>query len=272
MPRSRASTALTPPLLALALLAPAATGAAEPAADGEATPEAAAPDATPEAATPDTAPDAALAPAPPPRRAIAFTVGGGLRAFTTSAIDLAGLADAPGFGAADDTAPLALGFGVEGGVIIAGWELLAQAHLGLGGLNLSHVEDRYFASEPESIGSNLTAGLGLAGRRLFRLGADAELAAGLRAGYLLMTAASPAGSAFFRAVDAGPELEIRYRLHGRRGDREGGGWLGIGVDARALLPIVAEVSSGDDSKFALDGTGDVIWLIGGALTYRFDGR
>lgn len=223
--------------------------------------------AAPPAETPETAPTATPE---PPRRAVGFYVGGGPRAQVTTAIDLAALAGSDAFGEGDDTSPLALGFAFGGGLVLGDWELGAQALLALGGLNLSRVEERYFDAEPQPLGSMLTASLEGAARHLWRLAPDFELAAGLGAGYLLMSAASPAGSAFFRAITVGPEVGARYRLHGRRG--AGGGWIGVAFDGRLLLPVVAEARGGGAAKFELDGIGDATWLGGGGVSYRFDWR
>lgn len=205
---------------------------------------------------------------------IAASLGVGLRLHTTGAIDLAGLAGSQDFGSGDDATPAALGLTLSFGLLIDDWELVAEAAVAIGGLDLAQVEERYFDSEPQPIGGTSTAYLMGSVRYLWRLAVDAELAAGLGAGYVPMGASSPVGGGFFRAIAMGPEAEIRWRIHGDDAGEPGGGggWLGLGVDARLLLPVVAEARSQGEPLFSLDGIGDPIGLGGVTVAYRFDWR
>lgn len=191
-------------------------------------------------------------------------IGVGVRMQTTSAIDLAGLAGASGYGAANDASPAALGLALSGGLLVDDWELLVEGMLAFGGLSLAGVEERYFNAEPQPIGGAPTVSLMGAGRYVFALGALGELAAGFGGGVVIMGASSPVGGGYFRAISVGPEAEIRIKL-------AAGGTLGLGLDARLLVPYVAEVSGGEP-KFALDGIGDPVWMGGAALTYRHGWR
>jgi len=217
--------------------------------------------ASPAAAQPDDGP------------AIALSIGTGLRINTTGAIDLADVAGSTDYGTGDDASPASLGLMITLGVLIDRWEIMGEAAVNIGGLDLGGIEERYFASEPEPIGGTSTAWLMGAVRHLFRLAPDVELAAGLGAGYVVMGASSPVGGAIYRAVSLGPEAEIRYRVTDADGPGDlGGGWFGFGLDGRLLLPVIAEVSSGDESAFALDGVGPVNWLAGASVHYRYDWR
>lgn len=201
---------------------------------------------------------------------LALTVGGGLRFQTTGTIDLADLAGVEGYGANDDTTDGALGVSLEVGVIVHDrWEVALDVLMAFGGLSITDIEDRYFDAEPQPIGGNATVHLDLFARYLWRLHPIVELAPGLGVGWMTMGASSPAGAGFFQAVQVGPGLELRLRLHGRG---EGGGWLALGGDVRALWPVTAEVGSGDEPRFEMSGAGDPIWLVGGGVGYRYDWR
>ncbi len=267
-------------LACLAIVFASPIASAQPAPDVEPAPQSVpepAPQSAPEPAphaepAPQSAPEPAphVEPEPPaPETVVGLSLGTGLRFNSVGAIDLAGLAGSTDYGEANDAGPFSLGLAITLGVIVDAWELMGEAAVNFGGLNLSGIEERYFDSEPEPIGGTSTAWLYGSVRRLFRLTPDVELAAGLGGGYLLMGASSPAGGGFYRAISVGPEAEIRYRVSG---EGLGGGWFGLGLDGRLLVPVVAEVGSGDDAYFSLEGTGDVNWLAGLAVHYRYDWR
>lgn len=201
----------------------------------------------------------------------ALSLGVGLRLNATGAIDLAGLAGASGYGSGDDSSPASLGLAITLGVLVDRFEVMVEGAVNVGGLDLAGVEERYYESDPQPIGGTSTAWLSVAARYLLRLSADVELAAGLGGGYLVMGASSPVGGGFYRAITAGPEAELRYRVHGEA-ERVGGGWLTLALDGRLLLPTVARVGADPEPVFAMDGVGDANWLAGLGLYYRFDWR
>jgi len=196
------------------------------------------------------------------------SLGVGLRMQMTSAIDLAKLAGATGYGEADDAPGPSLGLILSGGVVTRRCELIVEGLMAFGGLALGDIEERYFGAEPEPIGGTASIALKVSARYRLPLSASTEVALGAGAGWLAMGASSPVGGGYLRAVQLGPEAELRFKAHG---DGPGGGWFGLGIDGAVLLPYHVSASSGEP-LFESDGLTDPVFLVGGAATYRYAWR
>ncbi len=196
--------------------------------------------------------------------------GAGLSFRHTTSASLAEIAGEPGYDHTDDTSPGALGFDVRAGVLLpVQLELDATASIAVGGLNLSQVEERYFASEPQQLGSSLTAGA------YGSLRFAPELSDGFRAlvgpsfGLQRMAASSPAGDAHLDLLGVGLDAGFRLRLH--HISRVVDGHLELVLSARRELPLDAAAKTGPHTVL-FSGTGGsppAIYSFGLGIQYVF---
>ncbi|MCA9537790.1 MAG: hypothetical protein KC620_02810 [Myxococcales bacterium] len=181
-------------------------------------------------------------------------------------VDLARLADAKGYGSANDGSPASLGLALSGGFIFnESIEVGVRAELHVGGLDLAAIEKRYFGDE-DNVGSALTTALELMGRVALPLTEELDLIAGGAAGYTLLSAASGVGSGRIEGIGIGPQVGLRYRVNGLPG--QDSGHLQLTLDGRYLIPWQVKVGSGDTAKFD-DTSGEGVLLAGGVLSYVF---
>ncbi len=185
-------------------------------------------------------------------------------------LDLAAIGGSEDFGADHDQSPGSLSFEVGAGMAFAAaLELRASAWIGVGGLALAHVEERYFGGGPELVGSSLTVGTGGSLRYAPRLSSDLRLLIGPAGDWKRLTAASPLGSAHLELVGVGLDAGLRWRAGAvsRRID----GHLELVFSARRELPVGVWVGrSGDGVLFSgVQAGGDPIYSAGVGAAYVF---
>jgi hypothetical protein len=188
----------------------------------------------------------------------------------TTAIDLAKIAGASGYGSANDAGPGALGFELRAGV----WfpfqlELDATGSIAAGGLNLSRVEERYLGASPQPLGSTLTASADFGVRFAPLVTPGIRLLLGPSAGAERMSATSPAGAARLDMLHVG--LDAGLRLHTNRISRVVDGNIEAVVGVRRELPFHLSVSkNGSDDVFSgTQSEQPQIYSFGIAVQYVF---
>lgn len=164
----------------------------------------------------------------------------------TTAIDLAEVAGADGYGAADDTSPgalgLRLGLGYRLEEIV---ELWVDGRLGVGGLALDHTETRYFG-QTDTIGGSASLEAGV--HALFPFGGrDFQWLVGPGGIYHLMSASSGVGMSTVRSLGLGARVGVRWRLN--EFGTAGSGYLEVDLDAYYHAPTFVRVGSGDVPRF-----------------------
>ena len=157
-------------------------------------------------------------------------------------VDLAQIGGSDDHGSDGDQSPGSLSAEIGAGLLFRpGFELRGSAWLGVGGLALAHVEERYFDSGPEQIGSSLTVGAGGSARYAPALTPGVRAFVGPAVDWKRLTAASPAGSA---------HLELTFA-------------------ARRELPVAVWVGrSRTDVLFSgVESAGDPVYSIGMGAAY-----
>ncbi len=195
-------------------------------------------------------------------------VGIGLGYRWLSAIDLAEQAGASGYGSEDDTTGrgiLSL-FDLRGGVLFASvLELDVSAWIGIGGLALADVEQRYFGST-DVVGGALALGADASARYAPKIASDWRLLIGPGASLTRLSASSSLGLTRVDLVGVG--LDLGARLHTNRMGSVADGHVELVLRARRELPAGVHVSAGDDVLFSgTSGSGDPIWSLGATVSY-----
>lgn len=185
-------------------------------------------------------------------------------------VDLADVGGANGFGSESDQSPGSLSVEIGAGMLFpAPLELRANAWLGVGGLALARVEERYFDSGPEQVGSSLTVGAGGSLRYAPRLTPELRAFVGPAADWKRLTAASPAGSAHLELVGVGVDAGLRWRAGSVARAVEG--HLELTLGARRELPVRVWVGrSRDDVLFSgVEDASDPVYSFGIGAAYVF---
>jgi hypothetical protein len=196
--------------------------------------------------------------------------GAGASLRYTTALDLAEVAGQTGYGRGDDTSPAALGFELRAGVLLpVDVELDATGSIAVGGLNLGRVERRYLGSEPQPIGSTLSANADLGARFAPALGSGIRFLIGPSFGAERMAASSPAGGAYLDLFHVGLDAGVRIRTN--RISRVVDGSLELVLTTRRELPFALRVarSANDVVLSGTDGNGPDIYSLGIAVEYVF---
>lgn len=199
---------------------------------------------------------------------VLLAVGAGFR--HTTAVDLAEIAGSNAYGAGEDQSPGSLSFELGAGMLFpSALELRALAWVGVGGLALAEVERRYFASEPEPIGSSITAGAGGSLRYSPAVGSALCLSVGPAIDIKRLTAASPAGSAHLDLVGLGVDAGARWRVSSVA--RRVGGHLELIGSVRREIPARLWVGrSGSDRLLTgVGGSSDPIYSVGVSVAWVF---
>ncbi len=197
--------------------------------------------------------------------------GGGLAVRRTVGLDLAKIAEEPGYGQGDDAGPLALGLEARGAFRFPfDLEVTASGAVAVGGLDLGAVEQRYLGAQ-EDIGSTASV-WGEAGLRYApRLSDDLHALVGPQVGWHYLSASSPAGHARSALVAAGLDLGVRLRLHEQ--PRKLNHYLEFSLQGRREFPLTLQVSRDSASEDAVlfDSTSQSarIYSFGLSATYVF---
>jgi hypothetical protein len=186
----------------------------------------------------------------------------------TTDLDLAAEANATGYGSGNDVSPGALSWEVRAGVLLPiALELDATARIGVGGLALGRVEERYFG-EQDQIGSSLSVGVDASARFAPLLIPRLRLLVGPAAGLSRLAASSGSGMARADLFGIGLDVGARYRLHSI--SRVVDGHLELVLGMRRELPIAVRVAQGaDDVLFTGTGGGETVYSFGIGVGYVF---
>ncbi len=185
-------------------------------------------------------------------------------------VDLAQIGGADDYGSDGDQSPGSLSMEIGAGLAFrAGFELRASAWLGVGGLALAHVEDRYFDTGPGQIGSSLTVGTGASVRYAPELTPAVRAFVGPAVDWKRLTAASPAGSAHLELVGVGLDAGLRFRTSSAASKL--GGHVELTFGARRELPVGVWVgrSRSDVSFSGVESAGDPVYSVGLGAAYVF---
>ena len=183
-------------------------------------------------------------------------------------VDLAQIGGSDDHGSDGDQSPGSLSAEIGAGLLFRpGFELRGSAWLGVGGLALAHVEERYFDSGPEQIGSSLTVGAGGSARYAPALTPGVRAFVGPAVDWKRLTAASPAGSAHLELVGVGLDAGLRFRTSAATSKL--GGHLELTFAARRELPVAVWVGrSRTDVLFSgVESAGDPVYSIGMGAAY-----
>lgn len=206
-----------------------------------------------------------------PAGAVELLVGASLGFRHASEVDLAALGESGDYGAANDASPGSLGVYFAAGVRPVDFlEVQVSAGLGIGGLALAQIEERYYDSEAQPIGSTLSAEAGGAVLWSYDLSDRWRLLVGPSAAAHVMSAASPVGSGRVSSLRLGAAGALRFAIPPNR--PRVGGHLQLWVDYSLHLPRHVEVGSGDTSQVeSSDPQGNftsLAFLLGYGLTFR----
>ncbi len=188
----------------------------------------------------------------------------------TTAVDLAEIAGESGYGSGDDTSPGALGFELRAGVLFPiDVELDTTATIAVGGLNLSRIERRYLGSEPDQLGSSLTASWAFSPRFAPTIAPDVRLLLGPGLELERMATSSPAGDAHVDSFGFG--LDAGARLETNRISRVVDGALEFVLFGRREVPYDLRVARGPNTVLfsGTDAGGPPIYSFGIAVEYVF---
>ena len=202
-------------------------------------------------------------------RGLELSAGASVLVRHTTSADLARISGASGYGSGDDTSPGLLGFELHGGVNLPLVELGVGGWIGVGGLSLGRIEQRYLGAGSSQLGSSLDAGVEGALRLHPELSRDFGLRLGPAVALHRMAAASPAGTAHLDLLGVGLDAGLVWRTNtiGRSVD----GHLELMLSARRELPLDVRVSRGPgDVVFSGTSGGASIYSFGARLGYVFD--
>ncbi|MFO0567439.1 MAG: hypothetical protein U0263_17400 [Polyangiaceae bacterium] len=211
-----------------------------------------------------------LAKAEPDARGTDVLLSMGVSYRKTTAIDLAAIGGSEDYGTGNDASPGSLSFEVGGGLVFdVPLELRASAWLGVGGLALAHIEERYFGVDPEPIGSSLTVGAGGSLRYSEAVLPSLRLFAGPAIDTKRLAASSPAGATQLDLVGFGLDAGARFRTGSV--SRSIGGHLELTLSARRELPVALWAGrSRDDVLFrGVGGNQDPIYSFGVGAAWIF---
>ena len=195
---------------------------------------------------------AAAAGCPLPAAAHELLLGGDLAFRHATQVDLAERAGSNAYGERNDLSPGMLGVSVTAGVRFdEAWELAARAGLGVGGLALGPVEERYHG-DTANVGSSMTLYAGGAARLTPELTDNLLLLAGLGGEWQRMNAASPITTTRLDSLAFGPEVGLAVPFYGVRWD--------LLLGARAHLPLYVRV--GSPKLETTDPAGGPFWSVG----------
>lgn len=179
-------------------------------------------------------------------------LGGDLAFRHATDVDLAERAGTDAYGEGNDVSPGVLGFSLTAGLRVdETWEVLARASIGVGGLALGHVEERYHG-QTANLGGSSTIYAGGAARLSPELADGVLLLAGLGAELQRMNAASPVTTTRLDSLAVGPELGLAVRTYGVRWE--------LLLEGRAHIPQMVQV--GSPAVRTTDPAGGPFWSAG----------